>query len=82
MKGYVWPVLVVLLAVIGLSLGFTFDAQQEGYAYDPDVFPVDAVAWMEDHPRTEYVQLFHLGGYLLYEEWPDELVFIDGQTDF
>ncbi len=25
---------------------------------------------------------FIWGGYLLYEEWPDELVFIDGQTDF
>ncbi|MBG0771842.1 MAG: hypothetical protein H0S82_09035, partial [Anaerolineaceae bacterium] len=83
LKGVVWPGLVVLLAVVGLSLGFTFDFQQSGYAYDPEVFPVDAVAWLDENPQEgNMFNYFIWGGYLLYEEWPDELVFIDGQTDF
>lgn len=83
LKGFVWPVLIVVLAVVGLSLGLTFDFQQSGYTYDPEVFPVDAVAWLEEHPQDgNMFNYFIWGGYLLYEEWPDELVFIDGQTDF
>jgi len=83
LKGFVWPALCILLAVLGLSLGFTYDFQQQGYAYDPEIFPVDAVAWIEDHPQEgNMFNYFIWGGYLLYEEWPDYLVFIDGQTDF
>jgi hypothetical protein len=28
------------------------------------------------------IQLFSLGGYILYRAWPEQHVFIDGQTDF
>jgi len=83
LKGLVWPVLCIVLAVAGLSLGFKFDSQKSGYAYDPEVFPVDAVAWIEDHPQEgNMFNYFVWGGYLLYEEWPEYQVFIDGQTDF
>ena len=83
LKGVVWPVLITLLAVVGLSLGLNFDLQQEGYAYTPEVFPVDAVAWIDENPQDgNMFNYFIWGGYLLYEEWPDYLVFIDGQTDF
>ena len=75
--------MIVVLAVVCLSLGLTFDFQQSGYAYDPEVFPVAAVAWLEENPQDgNMFNYFIWGGYLLYEEWPDELVFIDGQTDF
>ena len=50
--------------------------------FDPNVFPVEAVATA----RAEGVQgrLFNelaWGGYILYA-WPEQQVFIDGQTDF
>jgi len=78
-----WPALILVLAALGLALGFKYDNQQKGYAYDPDVFPVDAVVWLEDHPQQgNMFNFFIWGGYLLYEEWPEQLVFIDGQTDF
>jgi len=83
LKGFAWPALILVLAALGLALGFKYDNQQKGYAYDPDVFPVDAVVWLEDHPQQgNMFNFFIWGGYLLYEEWPEQLVFIDGQTDF
>ena len=50
--------------------------------FDPDVFPVEAVA----QARAEGVEgrIFNelaWGGYILYA-WPEQRVFIDGQTDF
>ena len=51
-------------------------------AFDPAVFPIDAVA----RARAAGLQgnvfnEFAWGGYLLYA-WPERRVFIDGQTDF
>ncbi len=51
-------------------------------AFDPAVFPVEAVR----EARTARLQgrifnEFAWGGYLLYA-WPEQKVFIDGQTDF
>jgi hypothetical protein len=60
-----------------------FDQKQLGNAYDPEKFPVAAVNWLETHPQDgEMFNYFIWGGYLLYREWPDLQVFIDGQTDF
>lgn len=83
LKGVVWPVLLFGVAALGLAIGLKYDYQQEGYAYDPETFPVAAVAWMEENPQEgKMFNYFTWGGYLLYEKWPDFLVFIDGQTDF
>jgi hypothetical protein len=47
------------------------------------VFPVQAVDWMMAEqisgPGFNY---FTWGGYILYRTWPEQRVFIDGQTDF
>jgi hypothetical protein len=67
----------------GLGLGYHFDIQGLGYGFDPEVFPVAAVDWLEENPQEgEVFNYFIWGGYLLYRQWPDMRVFIDGQTDF
>jgi hypothetical protein len=44
---------------------------------------VGAVDWLGANPPPgEVFNYFPWGGYLLYRLWPDQRVFIDGQTDF
>ena len=81
--GFIWPVICVLFAIVGLGLGLRFDPQGLGYNFDPEVFPVAAVDWLEENPQEgEMFNHFIWGGYMLYRQWPERLVFIDGQTDF
>jgi hypothetical protein len=50
--------------------------------FDPAVFPVEAVARARaDGLSGPVFNEFEWGGYLLYA-WPEQKVFIDGQTDF
>ena len=52
-------------------------------AFAPGKFPVHAVDWLEANPQEgKMFNNFIWGGYLLYRMFPQELVFIDGQTDF
>jgi hypothetical protein len=63
--------------------GARLDYDQQGNRYDPAVFPVEAVDWLEQHPpEGNGFNYFIWGGYLLYRSWPERTVFIDGQTDF
>jgi hypothetical protein len=49
----------------------------------PEKFPVSAVNYLESHPaKGNMFNEFTWGGYLLYRLWPEQKVFIDGQTDF
>ncbi|HMN61051.1 MAG TPA: hypothetical protein PJ988_11840, partial [Anaerolinea sp.] len=83
LKGILWPVMGVLAAGILFLAGARLDFQRQGNRFNPSVFPVAAVTWLEDHPQTgEVFNYFPWGGYLLYREWPNLNVFIDGQTDF
>ncbi len=46
-------------------------------------FPVKAVDYVIAHPiEGNMFNEFTWGGYLLYRLWPEQKVFIDGQTDF
>ena len=78
-----WSILVVVLIALALRGGIPLDYKQAGNQFDPAVFPVAGVSWMEAHPPQGNVfNYFTWGGYLLYRMWPSETVFIDGQTDF
>jgi hypothetical protein len=83
LSGYVWPAVfavVIALGVIVVSARADDGGRNRFYE---QVFPVEAVNWMEDHPPTGQIfNYFPWGGYLLYRAWPEQLVFIDGQTDF
>jgi hypothetical protein len=83
LSGWTWPVVLVVLVILGFGKGMRLDAQQKGNQFDGQVFPVAAVDWLEKNPQTGPVyNYFPWGGYLLYREWPKTRVFIDGQTDF
>lgn len=73
-------------ALVMLLLGFN-DGRVAGFQavtdrFDPEVFPVGAVAWARQAGIDG--RMFHAftwGGYMLYA-WPDQPIFIDGMTDF
>ena len=80
-KGGGWSILAIILLGVVLYRGTPLD--REGYRYNPDVFPVEAVAWLQTNPQTgNMFNSFTWGGYILYQTWPQYPVFIDGQTDF
>jgi hypothetical protein len=83
LRGFLWPVLVVALVALALSRGASLDFSGTGNRFDPAVFPVRAVDWLGANPPPgEVFNYFPWGGYLLFRLWPDQRVFIDGQTDF
>ena len=83
LNGYFWPLFSILIAVLGLSMGYRFDLDGNGYIFDPEVFPLEAVDWLEKNPQEgEMFNYFTWGGYLEYRLWPEEKVFIDSKVDF
>jgi hypothetical protein len=79
LRGVLWTAAAVGLLLLS-SLG---QGGQSVNRFDPQVFPVEAVSWLETHPQQgEVFNYFPWGGYLLYRDWPGLRVFIDGQTDF
>jgi hypothetical protein len=82
-KGFVFPMLSIFIVMVGMSLGFSFDIHGLGYGIDPDIFPVEAVDWLEQNPQEgEMFNEFVWGGYLQYRLWPEKRVFIDSNSDF
>jgi hypothetical protein len=50
--------------------------------YEPAVFPVEAVQWLESNPQSgRMFNAFDWGGYILFHLWPDQKTFIESQTD-
>ncbi len=83
LRGWVWPAVGFLTAVILLGAGVRLDSRRQGNQFDAQVFPVAAVHWLGENPQSgSMFNYFPWGGYLLYCDWPATRVFIDGQTDF
>ena len=79
-RGLLWPILTVALVCGLLAGGIHLDPQRTGYRFRPDVFPVQAVDWVESNPQSgNMFNEFGWGGYLIYRLWPDYKVFMDGQ---
>ena len=82
-KGGLVAAATVLLSIYLLVSGLRLDFQNRGNVFSGEIFPVKAVDWLEDNPiQGNGFNYFPWGGYLLYRLWPEQLVFIDGQTDF
>jgi len=83
-NGGALPIVFVLLVALAFNDNYHFlDFGGSGNQFDPEIFPVDAVNWIVSNPQSGNIfNYFPWGGYLLYRLWPQELVFIDGQTDF
>jgi hypothetical protein len=66
-----------------LYSGANIDFTGTGNRFSENVFPVEAVDWVSEQSEMGPVfNYFPWGGYLLYRGWPQQQVFIDGQTDF
>lgn len=76
LKGYFFSALAIALIL------FT-TLQSSANRFNPQAFPVAAVNWLKVTPQDgKMFNFFTWGGYLLYSLWPEQQVFIDGQTDF
>jgi hypothetical protein len=81
--GHLWPMVCVVLVGASLIGGVNLDFNRSGNEFSPEIFPVKAVNWLNEGPIAGQVfNYFPWGGYLLYRTWPEQRVFIDGQTDF
>jgi hypothetical protein len=81
--GYFWPLVSILVIGSLLISGNRLDFSGIGNKFSRNVFPVEAVDWILENPEQgRMFNYFPWGGYLLYRTWPQQLVFIDGQTDF
>ena len=81
--GYIWPLVSILLIGGILLSGTILDFSTTGNKFSENVFPVKAVDWIIEQPRKgEIFNYFPWGGYILFRAWPQQQVFIDGQTDF
>lgn len=78
LRGAVLPLAAVILLAVAFKMQPSTNNQ-----FDPNKFPVKAVDWLQAHPQQgKMFNNFIWGGYLLYRLWPQQTVFIDGQTDF
>jgi len=80
-RSFLLPTLLTIFVVGFFSYNHT--KGREVYQFNPQVFPVQAVDWLEENPREgNMFNEFNWGGYLLYRLWPRDLVFVDSQSDF
>ena len=83
LRGTLWPLLVIIICASMLLSGAKLDAFKQGYQFNKYEFPVEAVDWLQENPQSgNMFNWFRWGGYLIYLLWPDQLVFMDGQTEY
>ena len=79
---HIYPLAVSLLAVTVFANQY-FNKHQTTFQFNPQVFPVQAMNWLEIHPQSgRMFNEFNWGGYILYRTWPQQQVFLDSQSDF
>jgi hypothetical protein len=73
----------ILISIAVLVLVLKSPGMIQRNEFLPIKFPVKAVDFVIAHPiEGNMFNEFTWGGYLLYRLWPEQKVFIDGQTDF
>lgn len=81
--GGVFSVFTVILTTLIILGGRGSGLTPPNNTYSQKLFPVEAANWLMNNPPSgNMYNHFIWGGYLLYRLWPEQLVFIDGQTDF
>ena len=76
-----WLLLALVLVAAGvkvyLPLRTEFNVEHERRT-----LPLDAIEWIQEHrPPGPMFNNYNWGGYLIWQLWPDYLVFVDGRTD-
>ena len=79
--GLVWIVITVLVVTGLFASGQSIDPQHKENVFDKQMFPIDAVQWLKNHPQKGHMlNDFNWGGYILLETWPEYQIFMDGHT--
>ena len=83
LKGYLWPVLAVLVALVIAVHGGRFGSDQVMAAhFDPRRMPVDAVDFLStEQIRGPFLSPDYWGGYLIYRLYPHQMVVLDDRHD-
>jgi hypothetical protein len=77
-SGYALPIFLTILISAMVLAGPSGGINR----FEPSVFPVDAVNWLETHPqRGKMFNAFDWGGYILLHLWPEQKTFIESHTD-
>ena len=76
-----WLLLALVLVAAGvkvvLPLRTEFNVENERRT-----LPLHAIKWVREHrPPGPMFNSYNWGGYLIWQLWPDYLVFVDGRTD-
>jgi hypothetical protein len=76
-----WLLLALVIAAAGakayLPLRAEFNLENER-----KTLPVEAIEWIQrERPQGAMFNSYNWGGYLIWQLWPDYLVFVDGRTD-
>lgn len=78
LRGIFWPVLTGLVGIILLA-GTPLGKIEH---FSPSFFPIQATEWLKVNPQKgNLFNTFDWGGYLSFELFPKQLVFIDSQGD-
>lgn len=81
--GWMWAGLLLAGVMVAQANGAKTDLFGQGNTFSDQMFPITAVDTIQaELPEGRMFNEFGWGGYLLYRLWPEQLVFIDAQTDF
>jgi hypothetical protein len=78
LRGIFWPVVIVIFGIILLAATPLGKIEH----FSPSFFPIKATEWLKVNPQKgNLFNTFDWGGYLSFELFPKQLVFIDSQGD-
>jgi hypothetical protein len=79
---FVIPIVLILLTA-GYFASHYIKTGTSIYQFNPQVFPVHAMDWLENNPQQgRMFNEVNWGGYILHRTWSRQLVFLDSQSDF
>jgi hypothetical protein len=77
-----WPIVVTIGFIFFIGIRSS-QFPESTYSFNASVFPVQAANWLKEHPQSgNMFNEFNWGGYLEFRLWPQQLVFVDSQSDF
>lgn len=78
-KGVFW---VIASTVIFSILILTSTIADKLYQFDSEVFPVEAVKWLQENPQEgKMFNYLNWGGYITFNLYPEQLAFVDSVAD-
>ena len=78
-KGVFW---VIASTVIFSVLILTSTIADKLYQFDSEVFPVEAVKWLQENPQEgKMFNYLNWGGYITFNLYPEQLAFVDSVAD-